>query len=303
MSLPRSPSRAVRWSILVALFAVGLGGVLAKFVAARAAKTPPAAYLVALDGDTRVRLRWKTRTLATAMTLPAGAVVSIPANKKVLVIYPDGRQETVAGPTRIQIPTPTPSELDFLTLSLNALGSKPLEGETVTSGSIRVTSPAGVTRFLNPTISWTTSEGTLYDVAIIDPADPAIPPRLAQGVRPPLRVSALESKQGATLPPDRILAVLVRVKGEVGIGGVSRFLTAQNATAEELPAHPSALLAEAVSAVAQKPFRTGDAWLALSQLPEPWQHSELALRLRLRVSTELGLTDEVRKVSAEIVKK
>lgn len=300
MNFPRSPSRAARWSILVALFAIGLGGVLAKIVASRAGKIAPAAYLVALENDTQVRLRWKTRRLATALTLPANAVVSIPQDKKVLVVYPDGRQETVAGPQRIQIPTPAPSELEFLALSLNALAAKPPESETAPSGPIRVTSPVGITRFLNPTLSWTTSEGTWYDVAIIDPADPAIPPRVAQSVRPPLRVSALESKQGPTLPRDRILAVLVRVKGEVEIGGTNRFLTAQDATNEELPTQPAALLAEAVSALAHKPFRTGDAWLALSHLPEPWQHCELALRLRLRVSTELGLDDEVKKLTAEM---
>ena len=300
MKFPRSPSRATRWSILAALVALGLGSVLAKLVTERSLNTPPSAYLVAIDDNTSIRLRWKTRKLATAITLPANAPVSIPADKKVLVIYPDGRQERLIGPARIQISTPAPSELDFLALPLATLAALPMEGASIGNASIRVTSPVGVTRFLAPILSWTTRAGALYDVAIVDPADEAAPPRIARGVRPPLAFSSLESKQGPSLPSDRIFAVIVRVAGEIGAGGANQFLTAQDATADDLPSKPAELLAEAVSALAQKPSRTGDAWLALSHLPEPWKQCELALRLRLKVSAELQLADEVRELKKEL---
>lgn len=300
MKSPRRTSHASRWTLLAALVALGLGSVLAKLVAIRSLKVPPAAYLVALEEDTVVRLRWKTRKLVTSLTLPAQALVSIPAAKKVLIVYSDGRQETVSGPTRIQIPTPPASDLDFLASPLSSLPVKPPEGEATMDKGIHITSPFGVTRFLNPTISWTPAEGTLYDVAVVDPADEVAPPRIARSVRPPVKIGALESKQGPTLPADRIFAVLVRIAGDSTLGDTSRFLTSQNATVDELPSQPPALLAEAVSALSHKPSRTGDAWLALSRLPDLWQHSELALRLRLRVSTELGLTDEIKKVRKEI---
>jgi len=300
MNFPRLPSRTLRWSILAALVALGLGGILATLLADHSLKVAPAAYLVALENNTLIRLRWKTRKLPTSMTLPANAVVSIPADKKVLIVYPDGRQETVTGPRRIQIPTPPPSDFDFLALPLTALSLKPTEGTLPLDGAIRVTSPVGVTRFRNPTLAWTARADTSYDVAVVDPADEAAPPRIARDVRPPIPLSSLETTQNRILPVDRIFAVLVRVKGEVGLGGAGRFLTAPEATTEDLPSEPAALLAEAVSALTHKPSRTGDAWLALSRLPDPWPHCDLALRLRLRVSTELGLTEELKKLNTEM---
>jgi hypothetical protein len=45
--------------------------------------------------------------------------------------------------------------------------------------------------------------------------------------------------------------------------------------------------------MAKKPYRTGDAWLALTRLPTDWAKTELAIRLRLRVTAELGLADEL----------
>ncbi len=301
MKTTRQPSRAARWTILAALVALGLGGVLAALVADRSLKVPPAAFLVAIDENTVVRLGWKSRKLATVLTLPADAAVAVPANKSVLLVHSDGRQEKFTGPVRIQVPTPTPSELEFLTVPLAVLAAPTADSASEEDSSIRITSPASVTRFLNPTLSWVPSEGIHYDVAVIDPADEAAPPRIALGVRPPLLFSALESSQGPSLPNDRIFAVLVRVTGEKGIGGANQFLTARDATIAELSSAPADLLAEAVSALAHKPARTGDAWLALSRLPEPWKQSELAIRLRLKVSTDLRLRDEIKQVQGELL--
>lgn len=301
MKTARMPSKAARWTILTVLVALGLGGVVASLAADRSLKVPPAAYLVAIDDDTTVRLQWKSRKVATALTLPSNTAVAVPAHKKVLLIHPDGRQERLTGPVRIQVPTPASSGLDFLTVPLATLTEEQAKNIPEGDSSIRITSPVSITRFLNPTLSWIASEGVLYDVAVIDPADEAAPPRIARGVRPPVPFSALENKQGPSLPNDRIFAVLVRVVGENGIGGTRQFLTSRDATTEELSSHPAELLAEAVSALAHQPARTGDAWMALSRLPEPWKQSELAMRLRLKVSAELRLPEEIKKVQSELL--
>lgn len=68
---------------------------------------------------------------------------------------------------------------------------------------------------------------------------------------------------------------------------------AVNAGEGALPVAPAELLTEAVMAMAKKPTRTGDAWMALSRLPADWAESELGVRARLRVAAELGLTEEL----------
>lgn len=304
MKSPRPPSRLARWSILTLLLAIGLGAVLAKHFANAALKTPPAGYIVALQPETRVKLRWKTRRVATTLTLAPNAVVNIPDGQKVLLIHADAREETISGPARIQIPTSDANAVDFLVTPLgdlltSATGAPPAPE---VSGTLHVTSPVAVTRFRNPILSWTTQEGVNYDVAVVDPADEAAPPRIRRGIRPPIPLATLESPQAPELAADRIFLMLVRKAGDAGILGTSRFLTSPDATVASLPDSPQELLTEAVTALSQKPTRTGDAWLALSRLPEAWKQCELAIRLRLKVATDLGLTDEIAVLKAELRK-
>lgn len=304
MNHPRPPSRVARWLILILLVAIGIGGVLAKIAANRALKISPVGYVVALEENTRVRLRWKSRALVTSHTVIKDSPISIPAGKKVLVIHTDGQMETVAGPARIQISTSPASPVDFLSAPLNDLLAQP-KGEVPSAENIEaihVTSPAGVTRFLSPLITWNTQKGLTYDVAVVDPADEAAPPRTRRGVLPPVPLATLETPQSKELPTDRIFAVLVRKSGDSQVLGTSRFLTSSDATNSSLPTTAPELMQEAVAALAQKPARTGDAWLALSRLPEPWRQSELGIRLRLKVATELGLKEELTQLREELRK-
>jgi hypothetical protein len=139
---------------------------------------------------------------------------------------------------------------------------------------------------------WKVRDGVNYDVAVRDPADQMIPPRITRATRPPVTVSQLETPQARELSSDRIYEVVVREAGSDVTAGGARFLTSPTADLKGLPTQPAELMTEAVQAMVKKPTRTGDAWLALSRMPSDWANTELAIRLRLRITSELGLPDE-----------
>jgi hypothetical protein len=139
-----------------------------------------------------------------------------------------------------------------------------------------------------------------YDVAVADSADPLVPPRIARNLRPPIALADLETPQRRQLGVDRNYIVIIREANSTTIAGGARLLTTTDAQLEnQLPTTPADLLVEAVTALAKKPYRTGDAWLALSRLPPEWSRSELGVRLRLRVATELGLAAEFNRALAD----
>jgi hypothetical protein len=157
-----------------------------------------------------------------------------------------------------------------------------------------------VTRYLNPLITWVAREGIVYDVGVADAADPFVPLRKASGIRPPIALADLETPQRRQLGADRNYIIAVRETNSTTPAAGARFLTATNAELEnKLPATPAELIAEATAAMARKPFRTGDAWLALARLPPAWLQSEPGVRLRLRVASELGLPDEFARAKAD----
>lgn len=301
MNFHRPSLRTSLWTAGSFVVALILGVVVGKYALIRSSKNPPAAYLIPTDDTTRVKLRWKSRTLSVPLTLTANAKVTLPLGKKARLVYPDGRQDTLTGPTQIRIPAPPTSELDFLSASVHQLRAKPLaDVHPTVEGAIHITSPVGVTRFTDPVISWIADPKSTYDIAIVDLADEAAPPRILRGVHPPVQVSALESKQGPQLRADRIFTVLIRRVDDISAFGTNRFLTAPEAEGGKFPSEPADLMMEAVTALTRKPSRTGDAWEALSRLPSIWKSSDLARRLRLKVAAELGLEAEAENLKREL---
>jgi hypothetical protein len=181
---------------------------------------------------------------------------------------------------------------NFLAVPLSELASLTPGATNVLAGDVRIFSPVGVTRFRNPVFVWAARPEINYDLAIVDPADPMAPPRVAQKVRPPVAFAELKSPQKRGLQADRLYEVYAREAGSDRIVGAARVLVAKDAAEGALPTAPADLVREAVEAMAKRPTRTGDAWLALSRLPEAWSESELVVRLKLRVAMELGLVDE-----------
>jgi hypothetical protein len=249
--------------------------------------TAPAAYLVGLAGPVTVSSGWWTKETAAVHPLAASRQYRLPAGAQAVLIHADGRTELQAGPVEITVPAPS-SSLAFTGKpfaewipSLKAPPPPP-------PGLTLVLSPVGVTRHLAPMLHWTTEPGKNYDVAIRDPEDGQLAPRIALDVVPPVSTSELSSHQTRPLRADRIYEVLIRESGADSFSGGGQFLIAPTATADNLPGEPGALLAEAASALAARPARTGDAWMALRQLPAAWADSELGLRLRLHAAAELG---------------
>ncbi len=266
----------------------------------KAGPVPPAAYLVPAGDVSGVRVNGKIAPLATTLAVPAGAAISVPAGNSVTIVYPkNGFTRTVKGPESIRPETPAQpgaNEVDFLASPREALIGAPYSGPREGTGRVLVTSPFGVTRFVNPTITWAPRPGVRYDVAVVDPDDRSAPPRIAVNMLPPLRIDQLETTQERVLLADRIYNVIVREAGsDTQIGGM-QFLVSPDATDASLPLAPAELVMEAVNALWSKPARIGDGWLALSRLPPDWAESELVLRLRMRAAAELGLFDEIEKV-------
>jgi hypothetical protein len=305
-----SASRAPRlvWGLVVALVLL-IGGAVWFWKNEKAkAGGRPGGYVLAMDANSRVG-GWFPRPLATTRRFAAGQTVNVPDGSCVRLIHPDGRSEDLVGKARVELPA---LELrgeamdNFLGVPLAELANVTPVGTNSAAGDVRVVSPVGVTRFTNPTIVWAARPETDYDVAIIDPADPMAPPRIAEKIRPPVTLEQLQSPQKRRLQKDRLYEVHVREAGSTLMVGAARILVANDAAEGALPTEPADLVAEAVNAMAKKPTRTGDAWLALSRLPPAWLETELVVRLRLRVTADLGLMDEfarAQEAAWRIVKK
>jgi hypothetical protein len=251
-------------------------------------------HVIALDQESRAGTGWVARRVETARSFEPGKNLRVPAGSRVRLVWPDGRSEDVAGPAKIPVPPVErrgEAKDQFLSAPLVELLSLQPTGSPVSVGEVRIVSPAGVTRFTNPVIDWVARPGIEYDLAVVDPADELAPPRVALRVRPPIRFDELGGAFKRTLQRDRLYEVLIREADSARMLGRSRFLVEREATAESLPTTPEYLLREAAAAMAKKPTRTGDAWLALEALPAGWKESGLALRLRLRVAAELGLAE------------
>lgn len=260
----------------------------------------PAAYLVTTGNAANIRINGKPAPLETTLAAPAGASIDVPAGSSVIVVHPkNGSAKTITGPETIrpELPAqPDANEVDFLMSPRETLIGAHYEGPRESTGRVLVTSPFGVTRFLNPTITWEPRPGVRYDVAVIDPNDPDAPPRIVVNTLPPVRIDQLETTQERTLTADRNYNVIVREAGSDTQVGAMRFLVSPNATNAALPLAPAELVMEALDALWSKPARTGDGWLALSRLPPDWAESELVLRMRMRAAAELGLFDELEKI-------
>ncbi|MDR1011848.1 MAG: hypothetical protein LBM04_12125 [Opitutaceae bacterium] len=266
----------------------------------RPGPVPPAAYLMATGNSSGIRVNGKITPLETTLAVPAGATIDVPGENSAIIVYPkNGTAKTINGPGSIHTMPPEPpdaGQVDFLASPRETLIGARYSGPGESTGRVLVTSPFGVTRFINPTITWESRPGVRYDVAVVDPDDPDAPPRIAANTLPPLRIDQLETTQERALAADRIYNVIVRESGsDTQVGGM-RFLVSPDATDASLPHAPAELVQEAINALWSKPARTGDGWLALSRLPPDWAESELVLRLRMRAAAELGLFDEIEKI-------
>jgi hypothetical protein len=286
----------------VAVILIAAGAMVGRsIVRAKTNLTPIAAYLVPIDNTSRVKPAWwHTVRLSLPRPLRSGERLTLPAGSSLTLIRADsGAAESVAGPTELFLQQKLPAEPDILASPLpEIIGA--IKAPAPAENALTVTSPVGMTRYLNPLITWTAREGLTYDVAMADSADPLVPPRTARGVRPPIALADLATPQRRQLGVDRNYIVIVREANSPTTTAGARLLTTTDAQLQnQLPSTPAELIAEAVAALAKKPYRTGDAWLALSRLPPDWARSELAVRLRLRVAAELGLADELNRALAD----
>lgn len=283
--------------------ALSVAGALAgrSLLRAKASHTPVAAYLIPIDNTCRVKPAWwHSIRLDLPRSLRSGERITIPAGTSLKLIHADsGAPELVTGPTELFLQQKLPPEPDTLVSPLaEVLGA--ISQPSRTDSAVIITSPVGKTRYLNPLITWTARDGITYDLAVTDAADPFVPPRTARSVRPPIALADLETPQRRQLGVDRNYNILIREANAPTLVAGVRLLTTTDAKLEnQLPSTPAELIAETAAALAQKPYRTGDAWLALSQLPPDWSRTELGVRLRLRVAAELGLSEELNQALAD----
>lgn len=298
-----SPKRFLCWSVVAALL-VGLlaGGALFYFSQRGKKEKSVVAYLLPVDDTSRYKQDWRpAKPLVAPLTLRAAERVSLPAGARALLVdAATGSTQVVEGPRKIETPPPASPPDSVLALPLPDLVAIGKKSPSPAGPLVVFTSPVGVTRSLNPQIAWTAEEGKTYDVAVLDPADPYVPPRVATQVRPPVSLSELETPQRRQLAPDRNYEILVRETGSPQLAGGARFLTSADARVDHRPPErPADLAAEIFAALSKKPYRTGDAWLAFAQLPETWKHSEFGLRLRLKLAVELGHAAEFNRAVEE----
>ncbi len=303
MTLPRRTSRkwflrAVSFLSILALGAA-FGGWLHDEDLHHA---PVTAFLVPNREGAFLKTRWgRTVKLQRPRTLRVGEWLRVPKGMSITLVDPDtGAAREIKGPAKLSAEAKPPAEQDVLRMPYNELIKSAKANPPARTPGVPFTTPAGKTRYLNPQINWMAAPGKSYDIGVVDPADPDVPPRIAMAVRPPVALSSLETPQRRHLSRDRNYEILIKESGTDTIIGVTRMLTTADATAEAgLPESPAALFTEACSALAQPPYRTGDAWLALAQLPVDWYKTEPVIRLRLRTATALGLPWEYEQALAD----
>ena len=291
-----STRRILLWfGVTVAIVVIGATAGL-RVQQAKARHTPIAAYLVPIDNASVVKPAWwRSTRMSIPRPLPASERIQIPAGASVKLVRADsGVAELITGPAKLLLQQKLPAEPNFLISPLAEVIVAAQTNPVRPPESFSITSPIGKTRYLNPLITWTARDGVSYDVAVADAADPYVPMRKVLGARPPIALADLETPQRRQLGADRNYEIIIREANASTIAGVARFLTATDAQAEnQLPTTPAELIAEAANAMAKRPTRAGDAWLALSRLPPDWAASELGVRLRLQVAVELGLPGEL----------
>lgn len=305
MTAPAKTARRTLLWILVAVLLAGLG-VITGFSLHRkkTLRAPVAAYLLPIDNDSRVKLSWwPAKKISQPLTLHSGEPAVIPNGAKLKLVHADtGKTEDIVGPAKIVLQQKPPSETDILTSPFDEVYMQKVEPPPADLALV-VTSPAGVTRYLNPLIDC--ENGTPpFDVLVIDPANPDVPPRIAKNIRLPIQLAALETPQRRHLAFDRNYEIYIRESGDRNIKkGGTRCLTASDAQLEnQVPSTPLDLMSEACAAMAKKPYRTGDAWLALSRLPPEWAKSELGVRLRLLVGAELLSAPQIEAARTDAAK-
>lgn len=294
-SLWRSP----RLLALASLFLVAT--TLALFWRER--PTVAVAYAVSLAGESAVRVGLWPTTIKGARTLTSGQSLTVPSGVSVALVLANGTTETLVGPTTRTIPDIDPSSRPTalsgeLTAWLRA--PEPPTGRGRAEGD-PIVSPAVLTRHREPTFDWPAQPGITYDVALRDAADEAWPPRAAFAVKPPVAFSALPG--AGPLRADRIYAVFLREHDSGRALAMSTFTVAPDATNDAPPPPGAQALLEAVAALRERPYRLGDAWLALRTLPAPWRETDLAQRLRLKLYHELGLADWFAQEAGEAQKR
>ncbi len=259
----------------------------------------PTVYVICKDAPLTLQQELRSSTFTTSRGARPGQTLRLPPGATAFLIKSDGSTHIIQGAETIRFSAPENEVQNIFTTPLRALLKKlPLRVEP-TLGPISVTSPIGLTRFLAPTLTWNAAANTDYDVAWVDPDDELMPPRTALRVRPPVTFSQLQTSTPQPIQRDRIYQVVVRQSDAPTTTGFAHVLVHRDASDQPFPATPAELLLEATAALAQKPNRTGDAWFALSQLPPDWRRTELAVRLRLRLAVDLGLSDELASARAD----
>lgn len=298
------PHRFFVWIVVTILLAAACGVLVIRSKRKAILRTPVAAYLLPVDSNSRVKLSWwSARKLTAPVTLHAAEPLSIPNGSAVKLVHASsGDSEIITGPAKIVLQQKLPNETNALVSPFDQVFKDHLNAPREDKNII-INTPVGVTRYLNPVIAWENGQPP-FDVAVVDPSDPDIPPRVAQNVTGPVRLAELETPQRRQLAFDRNYEVLVRTSSESGrILGHARVLTLPEARLEnDLPTEPADLMAEACAAMAKKPYRTGDAWLALSRLPADWSKSELGIRLRMLVSAQLYSPSQIEESKADAAK-
>lgn len=310
MTAPAKATRCTLIWILVAVLLAGLG-VIAGFSLHRkkTLRAPVAAYLLPIDNDSRVKLSWwPAKTISQPLTLHSGEPAVIPNGAKIKLVHADtGKTEDIVGPAKIILQQLLPSETEPLSSPFEEIYNQKQVLPPPADRGLVVTSPVGITRYLNPLIDCENGSPP-FDVLVVDPADPDAPPRIAKNIRLPIQLAALETPQRRQLAFDRNYEIYIRESGDRNIKkGAARCLTSSDAQADtRTPSTSIDLMTEAVAAMAKKPYRTGDAWLALSRLPPDWAKSELGVRLRLLVAAELFSAPQMeasRKDAAQIMRR
>jgi hypothetical protein len=266
---------------------------------------PVVAYVLPVPSAYLISSGWLgTKSISVPVAMRPGKTMRLSEGSRVTVLDTSTGASTIAHDhLQPAPPQKLPTEVNFFVSPLHEIIAEAKSALTKTARPFVVTSPANVTRYLNPTLDWVARPGASYNVAVLDQADSMIPPRLAERVKPPIALSSLSTPQRRQLGADRNYTIVIEDADAPAIHCFARVLTATDATLQTTPPEtPEECFLEAFQAMVKRPYRTGDAWLALSKLPADWAQSEPGIRVRMAVAMDLGHKEALEQAVADAEK-
>lgn len=286
----------------------------------------PVGFLLKGKGDLKVTRAGKAIPISTVLALESGDEVRVAEGGIAYVTTPRGSME-IKGPRTLVAggegfltagtPVATGSEATGEAIVGRGRGSGSARFETAllqppaqvlasislnlqrAADAIRIYSPCGLTANLRPVVLWKVEPGARYVVTIRNELEPSVKPLQFKNVNSPLFLKS-SGPDSARFAKEGLYRLTVQEVGKPLNQSETVFQVSKDATELEEDVPGSLRLVRAAEALRSESPRIGDAMADLLLLPKELADSELAVRLRLLATAQLGVKDDYEAAAAAL---